>query len=205
MIDLDYAARHLRGVSRLIAGDDAWRDDMELSTDGVFKSLWAILFSAPLAVLGVITEHRLSVASPNFEQTLFAKAPLVVIAPVTLLASLIVWLITIAALGFVAQRIGATRNIASLIVSYNWSQLLVFAVSAAPAAVFALTRNSDITIILYLTVFFFSVFIFWVVLRKNLPIDAGATVALIAAFTLISFGAYELMTNAAISVVQLFS
>jgi hypothetical protein len=192
-------------VSRLAAGDEDWREDMELSTDGVFKSLWAIAFSAPLAVLGVITEHRISVASPNFQETLFAKAPLIAIAPITIFASLTVWLISIAALAFIAQRMGAARNVAGLIVSYNWSQFLVFAVSAAPAAVFALTRNADVTVILYLTVFFFSIFLFWVVLRQNLPIDVGATVALIVAFTLISFGAYELIANAAISLFQLFS
>lgn len=205
MIRFDYAARHLRGVWRLIGGDENWRDEMDLSTDGVFASFWSIALSAPFAIVGILTEYRIAGSSPAFQSSLHAKAPVAVMAPIELLSSLIVWLLSAAALVFVARRLNATREIAALIVSFNWSQLLAFITVMAPAIAIAATGNAEISSLLYFIVLIFSIYLFWVILRRNLPIDIGVTVLLIAGLSAASFAIYAILTNLAVRAYQLVS
>ncbi len=205
MISFDYAARHLRGVWRLAAGEENWREDMDLSTDGVFASFWAIALSAPFAIVGVLAEYRIAEASPAFRSSLYARAPIAVMAPMELLSSLAAWLITIAVLGLVARRLGATRETAALIVSFNWSQLFAFLTVMAPAVAIAATGNAEISSLLFLGVLIFSIYLFWIVIRRNLPIDIGVAVMLIVGLSAVSFGVYAILTNAAVRLYQLFS
>ncbi len=205
MISFAYAARHLRGVWRLAAGDDDWRDEMDLSTEGVFTSFWAIAFSAPFAIVGVLTEYKIAGSAPAFQSSLYAKAPLVILAPVELLASLIVWLMTAAALGFVAKRLEATQETTALIVSFNWSQLLAFITVLAPAVVFVTTGNAQIGSLLYFVVLIFSIYLFWIVIRRILPITVGVTILVIVGLSAVSFGIYAVLTNLAIRLYQLVS
>lgn len=205
MISFDYAARHLRGVWRLAAGDENWRAEMDITTDGVFASFWAIALSAPFAILGVLTETNIAKSAPAYQASAYARAPLALILPTELLSSLAAWLLTLAALAFVARRLGATRDAASLIISYNWSQLLAFLTTIAPAIVVTLTGNVQIGAFLFLGVLAFSIYLFWVVLRRNLPIDIGVAIALIAGLTAVIFGVYAIITNAALKLYQLFS
>ncbi len=205
MISFDYAARHLRGVWRLAAGDEDWREEMDISTEGVFSSLWAIALSAPFAVLGVITETNIAKSAPAYQASAYARAPLALILPAELLSSLVAWLLTLAALAFAARRLGATRDAAPLIISYNWSQLLAFLTTLAPAIAVVLTGSAQIGAMLFLGVLFFSIYLFWVVLRRNLPIDVGVAIALIAGLTAVVFGVYTIITNAALRLYQFFS
>lgn len=205
MISIDYAARHLRGVWRLATGDENWRDELDISTDGVFASFWAVALSAPFAIVGVLAEYRIASASPAFQSSHYAGAPLSVMAPAELLSSLIAWGAGIAALAFAAQRLNATRETAALIISYNWSQLFAYITVMVPAVLILTTGNAELSALLFLSIFVFGVFLFWVVVRKNLPIDIGMTVMLLVALLAVSFGVYAVITNFAARLFQLFS
>ena len=184
---------------------EAWRDEMDLTTDGVFASFWAIVLSAPFAIAGGLTEARIAAASPAYASSLYAKAPMAVMLPTELLAALIAWGVTVAALALIARRLGATRETAALIVAYNWSQLFAYLTVLAPAAAIAATGSAETSALLFLGVLVFSIFLFWVVIRRILPIDVGATVLVIIALSAIAFGVYAVLTNAAIRLYQLFS
>ncbi len=205
MISFDYAARHLRGVWRLAAGDENWRSEMDLTTEGVFASFWAIALSAPFAAVGVLAENRIAEASPAYQSTLYARAPMAIMLPAELLSSLVAWFITVAALGLVARRLGATRDAAALIVSFNWSQLLAFLAVMAPALAIVATGNAEIGALLFLAVLIFSIYLFWVVLRRNLPIEVSVAIVLIVGLSAASFGVYVILTNSAVRLYQLFS
>lgn len=205
MIRFDYAARHVRGVWRLVSGDEHWRDEMDLSTEGVFASFWSIALSAPFAIVGVLTEYRIAGNSPAFQSSLYAQAPIAVMAPIELLSSLVVWLLSVAALAFVARRLNATRETAALIVSFNWSQLLAFTTVMAPAIAIAATGNAEVSSLLYFVVLIFSIYIFWIVLRRNLPIEIGVTILLIVGLSAASFAIYAILTNMAVRLYQLVS
>ena len=205
MIRFDDAARHLRGVWRLAMGDDDWRDDMDLTTEGVFASFWAIALSTPFAIVSVLSEYRIAIESPAFSSSIYAKAPMAVILPTELIASLVAWGVTLGALALVAQRFGASRETAALIISYNWSQLLAYFTVMGPAISIAATGNGQLSAFLFLGVLFFSIFLFWVVIRRNLPIDVGVAVTLIVGLSAISFGVYAIFTNIAVWLTHLFS
>lgn len=205
MIDFEEAGQRLRGVWRLIAGDEAWREDMDLSTEGVFRSFWAMALSAPFAVLSVLAQSGIARTTPDFASTIYAKAPLPIVLVSELGAALAAWMIAIAALTFAAKRLNAGREAAGLIAAFNWSQLLTYLVSAAPAGLFILTQNIELTAISLIAVFAFSIYVFWVVLRRNLPIDVGPAIAIIVGLSAISIGVYTLITNIAIWFIQLFS
>ena len=143
MISFDYAARHLRGVWRLACGDDDWRNDMDLTTDGVFASFWAVAFSVPFEIMGGMAEARIAAATPAYSSSLYASVPIAVMLGTQIIASLIAWGVTIAALVLVAQRVGASRESAGLIISYNWSQLLAYFSVMAPAAAIAVTGSAE--------------------------------------------------------------
>ena len=205
MISFDYAARHLRSVWRLAVGDEDWRAEMDITTDGVFASFWAIALSAPFAVLGIITETNIAKSAPAYQASAYARAPLALILPTELLSSVAAWLLTLAALALAARRLGATRDAAPLIISYNWSQLLAFLTTLAPAIAVTLTGNPQLGAFLFLGVLIFSIYLFWVVLRRNLPIDVGVAIALIAGLTALAFGVYAVITNVALRLYQLMS
>lgn len=199
MISLDKAAQHLRGAWRLVARDAAWREEMDLSLDGVFNSLWAFLLAVPFALLSILAENRLALSMDDYSTTIFAKAPLSAIAVASLLISAIIWAGTLYILAYAAKRAGASRSVAGLIVSYNWTQLLVYIASAAPALAILLGGAMGIAGFLYLLLFGFSLYIFWVVLRENLPLGTSGIVALIAGLTILSLAIYSLMLNALIA------
>ena len=198
MISFDYAARHVRGMWRLALGDDDWRDDMDLTTDGVFASFWAIAFSIPFEILGGMAEARIAASTPAYSSSLYASVPIAVMLATQIIASLIAWGVTIAALVLAAQRLGASRETAGLIISYNWSQLLAYFSVMAPAAAITATGSAELSALLFLGVLFFSIYLFWVVIRRNLPVDIGVTVLLIVALSAVSIGVYTVLTNIAV-------
>ncbi len=205
MIGFDYAARHLRGVWRLAAGDETWREGMDLSTEGVFASFWAIAFSAPFAIVGILVQYKIAEASPAFPSSLYAQAPMALMAPVDLLSSLAAWLMTVAVLALAAKQLGAARETAALIVSFNWSQLLAFITVMAPAIAIAATGNAELSSLLFFGVLVFSIYLFWMVIRRNLPISVAIAIALIVGLSAASFGVYTILTNIAVRLYQLFS
>ena len=205
MIDFEYAGRHLRGVWRLVSGDAAWRDDMDFTTEGVFRSFWAVALSAPFALFGFVAAARAVARTPEYPRTIFAKAPLGVLLAAEIATMVLFWAAAIAILAFGAQRLGASRNAAAVIVAFNWSQLLAVIAASAPALVLALTGNAALFAALALPVLAFSVFLLWVVLRRNLPLDVGLAVAMIAALIVVELALNSLVANGAIWLYQLVS
>lgn len=205
MIGFEYAGRHLRGVWRMITGDANWTEDIDRSVDGVFRSFWAILFTTPFALLSFHAAQRAAAASPQYEETIFARAPAPVVMAAELVAFCASWLASIVILALAARQFRATRNAGALIVTFNWSQLLTFVAAAIPAAALALTGNSPIFVILALPAIVFSIVVLWGVLRRNLPVTIGVAVALIALLTLVELSINAVTTQGAAALFQLLS
>lgn len=205
MIDFDYAGRHVRGVWRMISGDAGWAEDIDRSVDGVFRSFWAILFTTPFALLSFHAAHRAALASPQYEETVFSRAPAPVVIAGEMLAFGASWLASVVILALAARQFQATRNAAALIVAFNWSQLLTFAAASIPAAVLALTGSSPVFVALALPAIVFSIVVLWGVLRRNLPVTVGVAIALIALLTFAEIAINAITTEGAIALFQLLS
>ena len=135
MITINYVAQNIRGVWKMaFGGGEEWREDLDFTTDGVFKSLWAIVISAPLALLAFAAGRRAVMDTPQYHETIFANAPFSLLLAAEMGALVLYWSASIAALVMTAKAINASRQIACLIVAFNWSQLLGFIIIALPAA-----------------------------------------------------------------------
>ena len=205
MISIDYVAQNIRGVWRMVFGGEDWREDFELTTEGVFKSFWAIALSAPLALLAFAAARRAVIDAPEFRDTIFAKAPFGLLLLAELGALVLYWAASVAALVMIAKSINASRQIARLIITFNWGQLLTFIIIAGPAALLGMTGDFNLFVLLYLPALFLSLAIIWGVLRKNLPVTIGMTIALIAMITLIEIIINTLVTHGVVGLYLLLS
>lgn len=205
MIDFDDAGQHLRGVWRLITGDEGWRSDMDASAEGVFRSFWAIALSLPFAVVSIFAQRDMARASDQFEQTIYAKAPFGFLAPAELLISAIIWVASVALIAFIARQIGAGRNVADFVVAYNWSQLLGYIASIVPAAAFIATGALGLGVSLFFVLLIFTLFVFWMVLRSSLPIEVGPAIAITIGLIGFAYGAHSILLSVALRLFQLFS
>jgi hypothetical protein len=205
MITVNYAAQNMRGVWRMAFGGGDWREDIDLTTDGVFKSLWAIALAAPLALLTFASARRAAMDMPQFQEAIFSKAPFSLLLAAELGAFTLYWAASIAALAMTASAINASQRAASVIVAFNWSQLLSFIIIAAPAALLGMTGNINLFVLLYLPALFLSLAILWGVLRQCLPVNIIMTISLIAMLALIEIIINTLVAHGAVKLYQLLS
>ena len=205
MTSFEYAGQHMRGVWRMARGDADWRNDMDQSVDGVFRSFWAIGYSTPFALLAFHSAQRAASLSPRYHETIFAKAPAPIVVGAEFFGFLVSWGASVLVLGAAARALKATRDAASLIIAFNWSQLLTMAVASVPAAFLAVTGATQFFVGLALPAIAFSFYILWGVLRRNLSITAGLTISLIALLTLVELLANSMATQGAVALFQLLS
>jgi len=204
MIDFDYTARHVRGVWRMAFGGGDWREDIDRSMDGVFASFWAIIIAAPFALVAVTADKQITATSPEFANTIYAKAPLPVLFTAEIIALAAYWAASIAALVLTARSLNATRQVAGLIVAYNWGQLVIFMLSAAPAATLIFTGNLNIFALMALPAGIAGVFINWRILRQNLPLTIGGVIFLIVLLTIITLFVNSVVAHTIVSFYFLF-
>jgi len=205
MIDFEYAGRNVRGVWRMALDEPGWTDDIDRSVDGVFRSFWAMALAAPFALLAFHSAARAARLSPRYAETVFAKAPAPVIISAEMLGFIASWAASVAALGAIARALKSSNRAASLIVTFNWSQLLTMAVASIPAALLALTGATQLFVLLALPAIVFSFFVMWGVLRRNLSVTIGVAISLIALLTLIELLVNAATTQGAVALVQLLS
>jgi hypothetical protein len=206
MIDFDYIARHVRGVWRMAFGanESGGGDDMDRSIDGVFASFWALIITAPFALVAMTARKQLAAPSAEYSNTIYAKAPLPVLFTAEIIALAAYWAASIAALVLTARSLNATRQVAGLVVAYNWGQLVIFMLSAAPAAVLIFTGNLNLFALVALPAGIAGVFILWRILRQNLPLTIGGVVFLIVLLTVIELFVKSVVVHAVVSFYFLF-
>ena len=205
MIDFEYAAQNMRGVWRMAFGGPDWRDDVDTSENGVFKSLAAIALATPFMLLAYVAAHRAVIKTGSTSVPHLSETPLFVLLPAELVGFYIGWAACIAALIFTAHLIGARKAAAPAIVSFNWAHLITTIVSTVPPTVFGVSANIQLTTILYSIAAIFTIIVLWRVLRISLPINAGMTIALIALLLLAALVSSSLVTSGAVFLYQLFS
>lgn len=205
MIDFEYAGRQLRGVFLLVFTNKDWRADIDCSVNGVFLSFSAILLSAPFALLGFHAAHKAAAAAPEFPQSPYGQTPLAILMSAELIALASFWAASIFTLVISARLLQASRSAGGLIVAYNWGQLLIFLLSAAPAALLAFTYNVSLFALLALPVVVASLFITWRILRVFLSTDVAITIFMMILLTIVELSVNSIVMHAIISLHGLFS
>lgn len=202
MIDFDYAARQLAGVWRMAftrdwEGTPDWRETIDRSVDGVFRSFWAIAFAAPFALLSYVALHRAVKNIPSIESTPLLEAPLGVMLGVEFLSYAIDWGVSIGVIVFLARALDATRNITDTIITYNWAQVFAVALQSIPIVLMGLLGTQAIAGILALPILVIVLVLFWGVFRQAMELKPGMAVAMIFLLTLINIIVNSLVVGVA--------
>ena len=205
MINFEYAARHIRGVWRIAFGGGDWREDMDLSVDGVFRSFWAMAFTAPFMLLAFVSIRRTAAQSEILASDPLQNAPSAFVLTIESLGFVADWALSVVALVALARTMKAENRVADVIVSYNWAQVMTAAAVSIPFALVAIAGSESAAGLLTLPAVVFSIFITWRVLRECLSLDVTMTVATIAVLTLISLVVSAALSGIALSLLQLFS
>ena len=204
MIDFEYAARNIAGVWRMALGREDWRNDVDRSLDGVFRSFWAVPLTAPFMLLAFLSARRAAAQSDILANDPLRDAPLPLLLTAETASFVIDWAVSIGVLVLTAQALHAEKRAADVIVGFNWAQLMTYAAIAVPIALLGFSADENIVALFSIPAVVFSIVIIWRVLRACLPLDVGMTVALIAVLTLISMIVDSTVAAAAVLALRLF-
>jgi len=198
MISFEYAAVQLVAVWRMAINNPGWRDSLDRSVDGVFRSFFAILFAAPFTIFSYLALQRAAGNLPDIPATPMLEAPLPFFIFWEATAYLLDWAVSLGVIVLVAKAVNAERNVAQTIIAFNWTQVLTAAAQAAPFAAMTLTTNAAIVGTVALPALVFSIFVYWGVLRRGLDVSAGVVIALIGAFAIVGIIVSSIVSQVAL-------
>lgn len=196
MISLDDAARQMGAAFQMAAGREGWRDKLDCSVDGVFRSFTAIVFAAPAAFAAVLSGRRASKSSPDLPADALAAAPLPLHAAAEFVAFGLDWALGLAVLLIAARTLKADRGAAPLIAGYNWAQPLVLFAAAPALALVAVTGSSAASVFL-IPVLAFNLALYWGIIRRGLGLEPAPTLGLLVFVVFAGFIADEIVSGAA--------
>ncbi|WP_306252367.1 hypothetical protein [Parvularcula sp. IMCC14364] len=183
MISPDYIKQQFQGVIAMLR-DEEWRETLDTTEDGVFRSFWAI----PLCLVVVAVSSRLaeSVLRLNPELEL-PDLPVVFDLTLQSVIFLSIWALTLFLLVGFARQIGAGGRVAPLIVSYNWSALLLNLLNMVFLVFASVTQALEVLVIFSLALQAFWFVMRWRLIRASLESDVGPTVGVLVIIFLATF------------------
>ena len=173
MTDLRYYAEQIGGMWAMAIGRPAWRDRLDRSTDGVFRSFWALVPALIITLIFAAYVH----ANP----ALIEDATGLTQSGTLTVPSLPLWLIMetlhlVVSWGaglwivvFSGTRLEGRHAAADLIVGYNWLQLVFRVALIFPMALFIITGTRGVAGLVVIPIVGLSVFLHWGVLRRAIP------------------------------------
>ncbi|MCI5047953.1 MAG: hypothetical protein MRY59_10650 [Aquisalinus sp.] len=183
MISPAYIGEQFRAVFAMLRDED-WRSSLDTTEEGVFRSFWAV----PLCLVLVAVSSELAQNLLRSTQDLdLPDLPLVYGLVLQSVIFLSIWSLTLFLLVGFARQIGATGQVAPLIVSYNWSALLLNLINFGFLMLASVTQAVEM-----LVVFSFGLQVFWFVLRwrlirASLDSEVGPTLGVVIIIFLATF------------------
>ncbi|MCB2113999.1 MAG: hypothetical protein R3C42_07655 [Parvularculaceae bacterium] len=180
MTFLDRAASQMGGAWAMAFDLDGWRDRLDRSVDGVFRSFYAFFIAAPMMALYTLTVRRATERMPDHFESIHLAAPpaMIVISDLVFFAA--DWAVGLALLVLLSRTLGAGKNAAGLIAGFNWSQPITTAIQLPPVALAAATASPAAATLLGLPALALAVTVLWGIIRRGLAISIGPSVAVIA-------------------------
>lgn len=178
MVSLDYAFYHIERVLRTMRGDASALDEMDISTDGFWRSFNAILLSLPaLFFMWVESAQELISHGSDLQmwQIFMRRIPL----------DLVSWVLPFAFYPFILHLLNRKPRYSHLVIALNWSYLVLYYVFAAVIFIsFLLPKTQAISIIigfLMIAVLIASIIFLTQVVKVGLKASAGLAVTFIIA------------------------
>lgn len=180
MSNLDYAASQLGAVWNMAWNRPGWRSMLDRSVDGVFKSFWAIVYTAPFPILSYVSFHRAIQQIPNIPDTPLLHAPMAVSLLVEFISYIVNWGAGLTALVMLARALGAGGRVADVIIGFNWLHVFTASIQSAPLIVAGLVGMREfaglLAILSAILVFAFT----WGIIRRSFDASGGRTFSVLA-------------------------
>ena len=204
MLTPAYILQQVQAIFAMAGNDDSWRDRLDTSTEGVFRSFWAIPLSLPLAVMSnhlLIPILRDSEGAPD--SPLLTASPLFVagLETVTFLAG---WGACLVLLGMLCRSINAGPRISPLLVSYNWSGLIMQSVTFVIVVLVSLSPEPALLMGLLLGATALGLYLRWGTIRRALETDILPTLAIMAMLMLVFLIITSLVSGVGVSLWEQF-
>jgi len=180
MTYLDRAASQMGGAWAMAFNLEGWRDRLDLSTEGVFRSFNAFIFAAPLMALYSLTVMRAMERIPERAESIYNAAPAIAVVFGDLIFFAIDWAVGLILLLMLSRSLGVEKNAAGLIAGFNWSQPIVTAIQLPPVAIAAATASPAAATLLGLPALALAIAVLWGIVRRGLMIAVGPSIAVIA-------------------------
>ncbi|MEM5502905.1 hypothetical protein WNY59_15035 [Ahrensia kielensis] len=178
MISLDYAFYHIERVLRMMRGDASALDEMDISTDGFWRSFGTIIFALPaLFFMWVESSQELISQGSDLQmgQIFIRRIPIDIIS----------WVLPFAFYPIVLKFLNRPHRYSHLVIAINWSNLVLYYVFAAIILIsFFLPKTEAITVTLgFLMIATLIASI--VVVTHVIKISLNASAGLAAAFVIV--------------------
>ncbi|MEM7740674.1 MAG: hypothetical protein AAF225_07725 [Pseudomonadota bacterium] len=172
----------LAGTVTMARADERWRDRLDMSTDAVFRSFWAIPLALPPHLLAAEGARRISVEAGQY--SLASVSPMAYAVSETA-GFLIAWGLQLALLVSLARRRGAGWKISPLIIGFNWAIFLTRLGFGLFLGLSLMTGMGVVAPLTALFVFAFSIWIKWGVIRRTLDTSVMGTIGVLGLLYLV--------------------
>lgn len=125
MYTKDEITRNLAGAWQVMNGRPAGLAQLDSSIEGFWRSFGAIVLSAPVLVLVLLSQDRIAL---DLEESSGSILPV----PVQMVVWLVEWVLFPILLAIVARPIGVARHYVPFIVARNWASVLIMAAYIIP-------------------------------------------------------------------------
>lgn len=113
MIDFDYGFHHIERIWRIVRGDEAALDEMDISSDGFWRSFAAIIWAMPALFFAWVFDARDLMISG-------VELTMVRIVIYSAIIEMVLWFLPILLLAFVLKPFGLAQRYSHLIIARNW-------------------------------------------------------------------------------------
>lgn len=161
----EYIRNSLRGAWEMARANPKAMDYFDLSSDGFWKSFWAIGVMAPVYILWVFfnlqadpQDHPDMIAYPLLSESIF----FVFIMPFTAFVMI-----------YFTRFMKISANYAAMVIAFNWVNALVFWIVTIMTIIMAsgIIGGDIASIILLIVKFYFAAYVVWFTLKTSLSIS----------------------------------
>lgn len=205
MIGFEYAASQLAGVWRMAWNRDGWRDMLDRSVDGVFRSFWAAMFAAPFSLLSYFLLRRAIERLPDLPETPLSQAPLLYGLGVETIGYLANWGAALVALILFARALGASARISEIVIGFNWLHVFSAAIQSTPLIAFELTGLRQFAGVIGVAAGVLVFALVWGVIRRGVGAPVAQSIGIVVFLMLLNLLVSLLIEETAALVLQIAS
>ncbi|MEN0001133.1 MAG: hypothetical protein AAF940_09630 [Pseudomonadota bacterium] len=188
---IDYAFYQCECVMRILRGDPSAIDDMDITTNGFWRSFEAILLALPAMFFTWVVFSQQLLAGGVIGSTLSLMARQAGI-------DLLLWVLPIALLALIMPWLGVGRNFTALIIARNWlSLIIVYLVAAMTMIDLLMAPSADVFVsLLFLATLIISIWMFIRVSLAALPANRGIAYGIVMLEVVLVFTVADLLSDA---------